>query len=192
MSPDGKDWTVTLRQGIPFHDNWGEFTARDVRHAVFLISQPEAAASDTSIWRSGDGGRPRPIRSRRWPGKSNRAWRSATTTKSYFHLQQAVPEFLYMISANADLVMESKARWDAGGKDSTGRRWWARAPLSSSSARWARTCCTNGLSKALAPYTGLQRTGVPLGARGRHTPGHPSWRTRCTSPISTAPCSGRP
>ena len=23
MSPDGKDWTVTLRQGIPFHDNWG-------------------------------------------------------------------------------------------------------------------------------------------------------------------------
>src|SRR6267378_2825133 len=52
MSPDGKDWTVTLRQGIPFHENWGEFTARDVRHAVFLIAQPEAAASDTSIWRS--------------------------------------------------------------------------------------------------------------------------------------------
>ena len=40
MSPDGKDWTVTLRQGIPFHEHWGEFTARDVRHAVFLISQP--------------------------------------------------------------------------------------------------------------------------------------------------------
>ena len=41
-----------LTPGIPFHEHWGEFTARDVRHAVFLISQPEAAASDTSIWRS--------------------------------------------------------------------------------------------------------------------------------------------
>ena len=35
MSSDGKGWTVTLRKGIPFHDNWGEFTARDVRHAAF-------------------------------------------------------------------------------------------------------------------------------------------------------------
>src|SRR5215471_15346932 len=42
MSPDGKDWKVTLRQGVKFHEKWGEFTARDVRHAIFLISQPDS------------------------------------------------------------------------------------------------------------------------------------------------------
>ena len=36
MAPDGKSWTITLRKGIKFHDNWGEFTARDVRHSIFF------------------------------------------------------------------------------------------------------------------------------------------------------------
>src|SRR6266481_1466897 len=55
MAPDGKSWTITLRQGVKFHEKWGEFTARDVRHAVFLITQPEAVAGSTSFWRNAIG-----------------------------------------------------------------------------------------------------------------------------------------
>src|SRR5215510_7219296 len=42
MAPDGRRWTLTLRKNVKFHENWGEFTAKDVRHAVFLITQPES------------------------------------------------------------------------------------------------------------------------------------------------------
>src|SRR6266498_5835454 len=51
MSPNGKDWTITLRKGVQFHDNWGPFTAKDVRHAVFLITQPESVQTDGGLWR---------------------------------------------------------------------------------------------------------------------------------------------
>jgi ABC-type transport system substrate-binding protein len=52
MSPDAKTWRITLRKGLTFHDDWGEFTAKDVRHAVFLITQPESVQADASIFRT--------------------------------------------------------------------------------------------------------------------------------------------
>ena len=41
-----------LRQGVTFHEQWGEFTAKDVRHSIFLIGQPESVQTDAGLWRT--------------------------------------------------------------------------------------------------------------------------------------------
>lgn len=34
VTPDGKTWTFQLREGVPFHDGWGEFSAKDLFHTM--------------------------------------------------------------------------------------------------------------------------------------------------------------
>ena len=128
MAPDGKSWTVWLRQGVKFHEHWGEFTAKDVRHAVFLITQPESVQTDAGFWR--------PLMS---IGKADSVEEVAKKVaqgveiiddyKVVFHLTQVAPEFVENISANTDLVMESKARWDAGGKALYGQKVVGTGPF---------------------------------------------------------------
>jgi ABC-type transport system substrate-binding protein len=116
MAPDGKRWTITLRKGVQFHEQWGEFTARDVRHAVFLITQPEAVATSTAFWRTMMGiTKTDPVAE-----VTRKVAQGVEIVDDYrvvFHLTQVVPELLDNLSALYDLPMESKARWDAGGKD---------------------------------------------------------------------------
>jgi len=128
MAPDGKTWMITLRKGVQFHENWGEFTAKDVRHAVFLITQPESVQTDAGFWRPLMG-----------LGKADAVEEAAKKVeqgveiiddyKVIFHLTQAAPEFVENISANTDLVMESKARWDAGGKELYGQKVVGTGPF---------------------------------------------------------------
>ena len=49
--PDGTQWVFRLRQGVPFHRDWGEFTAHDVPHSAALVIQEEAIATDTGLFR---------------------------------------------------------------------------------------------------------------------------------------------
>jgi len=128
MAPDGKSWAITLRKGVKFHEKWGEFTAKDVRHAVFLITQPESVQTDAGFWRPLMG-----------IGKADSVEEVAKQVEQgveiiddytvVFHLKQATPEFVENLSANADLVMESKARWDAGGKELYGQKVVGTGPF---------------------------------------------------------------
>jgi ABC-type transport system substrate-binding protein len=128
MSPDGKSWTLTLRKGIKFHENWGEFSSKDVRHSIFLITQPESVQTDAGLWRSLMG-----------IGKADSAEDVAKKVEErvqivdshrvVIHTAFAAPELVDSLSAKTDLAMESKARWDAGGKDLYGQKVVGTGPF---------------------------------------------------------------
>ncbi len=128
MSADGKTWTIRLRKGVKFHENWGEFTAKDVRHAVVLIAQPESIQTDGGLWRSMMGIE----KAETIEGVAKAVGERVEIVDDYtvvFHLTSAAPEFVESISANTDLVMESKARWDAGGKELYGQKVVGTGPF---------------------------------------------------------------
>jgi len=128
MVPDGKHWIITLRKGVKFHEHWGEFTARDVRHAVSLITQPESVATAASFWRNVMG----VTKTDSVEEVARKVEQGVETVDDYkvvFHLKQVVPEFVDNISANRELAMESKARWDAGGKELYGQKVVGTGPF---------------------------------------------------------------
>ncbi|MBM3925876.1 MAG: ABC transporter substrate-binding protein [SAR202 cluster bacterium] len=116
-SPDGKSWTINLRQGIKFHEPaWGTFGAKDVRNAVFLLTQPESIQSSAGTWRGWMGiGAQETIESA--GSKVSQKIEIVNDNQVAIHLGVVAPEFFDTISITQDLVMESKARWDSGGKD---------------------------------------------------------------------------
>ena len=52
MSPDAKTWTFWIRQGVQFHEGWGEVTAEDVKYTIEKILAPESIVGPASPMRA--------------------------------------------------------------------------------------------------------------------------------------------
>ena len=103
-SPDMKEWTLSLRKGVPFHFGFGEFTAKDVVHSHSLMLRPEAVATFVGIWRNVE---------------------EVKVIDDYtvvFRMKGPATTMPYALSRAGDLRMVSKAQWDQEGLEGFDQR----------------------------------------------------------------------
>jgi ABC-type transport system substrate-binding protein len=104
IGADLRSWNFKLREGIPFHQEWGEVTAKDIRHAFEMTTLDESLASNAGLFRDmvGDA-------------------ENVEIVDDYnvvFHLTKPGPDLEYDFSGKAGtLMLYSKDQWDAGGVD---------------------------------------------------------------------------
>ncbi len=129
MAPNGKDWTFNLREGVPWQDGYGEFSAEDVRHSLWLLVQPTAKPSGVSTWRKIMG-------VKKGDDEATVTQRAAEVVEIVddhqvvIHLGIVLPEALFNLGKRRNLPMESKARWAAVGDEGMGEKMVGTGPLS--------------------------------------------------------------
>ena len=52
MSPDGMTWTFQIREGVQFHEDWGELTAEDVKYSIERMMDEDSIGSPASQLRN--------------------------------------------------------------------------------------------------------------------------------------------
>ena len=128
MAPNGKDWTVRLRKGVQWHDGWGEFTARDVHHSLWLLVHPESSASNVGAWRL-MAGVEKGESAEAITEKVNQRIEIVDDYTVKFHGVKVEPELDLLMSYRRNWLMESKARWDEVGPEGYGEAIIGTGPL---------------------------------------------------------------
>ena len=105
MSPDGKNWTLNLREGVPFHFGFGEFTAKDVVHSRALMGQDDGVNTLNSVWR-----------------ETVDTVEVVDDYQVVFRLTTSEPDLDFALSIGGDLMMLSKDHWDQEGQDGLEQR----------------------------------------------------------------------
>jgi ABC-type transport system substrate-binding protein len=97
MSNGFRNWKFELQEGVQWHFGWGEFTSADVAHTHYLLTQEEAAGNFKGLWVD---------------GKPN----IIDDYTIEFVFDPPMVDGLRLFSRLAgDMVIQSKAQWDAGG-----------------------------------------------------------------------------
>ena len=101
----GRRWTFTLRPGVQFHNEWGEFTAEDVVHSLRMLTQEGSRAASVPFWQE--------------------VLQDVLIIDKHhveFVLNRPVPDLAHMVSAEQDFMMLSLAQWNAEGVEGVARR----------------------------------------------------------------------
>ena len=97
ITPDGRTWNFKLRQGVRWHDDWGEFTAQDVKHSIGYYTNPTCRASYSDYFRTDPGADVEIV--------------NDYEVNLHTKLRPAV-DLLYWLSGYRGIPMSSKAQWD--------------------------------------------------------------------------------
>jgi peptide/nickel transport system substrate-binding protein len=103
-SADLKEWTFSLRKGVPFHFGYGEFTAKDVVHTHSLMLRQEAIATFAGFWRGVE------------------EIKVIDDYQVVFRMKNPSSTLPYAVSRSGDLRMVSKAQWDKEGLEGFDKR----------------------------------------------------------------------
>ena len=97
ITPDGRTWNFKLRQGVRWHDEWGEFTAQDVKHSIGYYTNPTCRASYSDYFRSDPGTDVEIV--------------NDYEVNLHTKLRPAV-DLIYWLSGYRGVPMSSKVQWD--------------------------------------------------------------------------------
>ena len=112
MAPDGKSWTLDLREDVAFHFDFGEFDAKDVAHTRNLMGPPEG---NLNTFRD------------TWATKVEEV-ELVDDHRVVFRLGKPDPNMDFFLSPSGDLAMLSKNQWDQEGQDGMEERFVSTGP----------------------------------------------------------------
>ena len=111
VSPDAKTWTFDLRENVPWHFGYGDFTAADVVHTWEMYTHPDTIAIFSSTFEQMMGG-------------TAENFEIVNDNRVIWNLAIPQPELVFHLSTRENhYVMVNKAQWDEGGADG-----WDRQP----------------------------------------------------------------
>ena len=118
VSPDAKTWTFDLRENVPWHFGFGDFTAEDVRHTWELYTKEDSITLYTGTFKA--------------MLETSENIEVVNDHKVIWNLVRPEPDLVYHISTRENMfMMVNKAQWDEVGAEG-----WDKQPSGTGAYRF--------------------------------------------------------